>query len=655
MSVRTDLLALDAEKLGVLANKGLVKRARREIEAGRVPAIEVEPDGTVVATLGGVVTRLAPSTPLSRTECSCGALRACRHRVLAVFAYQAREGGARKIASEALPAFDDDALRALLGPRVLERARKLRRDGFVADVVPGETPTVELSTCTVRFLVADDLAYARCDCENGTGCEHIALAVWALGEARARGNAEPRLTVEIGQAGDAGSDALGHALALTHELLLDGVEGSGAALSMRFARALDPLEKAGLAWPIAVCEDLREALAAYTERRASYRPRQVASLVSELAARARAGRGGGVVPARAVLGMDEPARTRLEHARLISLGVRLVREIVEPGKARVSALVHLADPDTLTVLVLRREWETDEDDAGAKLGSRPIVSGANLGTLARGQVVTRAAERRANRAVSIRAGRVARTTVTLSRGNWDMLGEPLGYRRYAPLGERLRALPPVFVRPRVLAERVRVLAFHAVENLAYHPGEQTLSAVLVDDDASRIDLVLGHSAAAPGALDVLALALEGHYGEVRYISGEVRRSGDRVVLTPLAVSAGDRVVALDLEAPVRSLDLPLASLSSPADPLAVALREAREQLDRGAHQGLLHAGDAWVDGLLESAEALGQLGLGSCSARLRELHARMAARIGGDATARQQMAGAWVEASLRVRLALEAL
>ena len=44
-------------------------------------------------------------------------------------------------------------------------------------------PTARLPACTVRFLVPRDIAYARCDCAMGTGCEHVVLAAWAFRQA----------------------------------------------------------------------------------------------------------------------------------------------------------------------------------------------------------------------------------------------------------------------------------------------------------------------------------------------------------------------------------------------------------------------------------------------------------------------------------------
>ena len=58
MSTRDDLLALQTPALAALTNMGLVKRAQKELDQGKVPAIDVGADGTVTATFDdGAVTR----------------------------------------------------------------------------------------------------------------------------------------------------------------------------------------------------------------------------------------------------------------------------------------------------------------------------------------------------------------------------------------------------------------------------------------------------------------------------------------------------------------------------------------------------------------------------------------------------------------------
>jgi len=195
---RTDLLALTEDALVALSNRGFVKKAIKELDAGRIPTIEEQDDGTIVGVFeDGKEARLAPDTPLRDTTCTCGARGMCRHRVRLVLAYSRANAGAGGADDEAgtaadsgaafvmwTPAiFDDDALEKRVGKRTMARARTLRRRGYVAKVrrpnAADPIPTVELSTATIRFLAPNDLAYAHSDSAEGTGQELIALAVWA--------------------------------------------------------------------------------------------------------------------------------------------------------------------------------------------------------------------------------------------------------------------------------------------------------------------------------------------------------------------------------------------------------------------------------------------------------------------------------------------
>src|SRR6187399_3212284 len=84
---RADLRALTPDALAALSNRGLVKRAQKELEAGQVPTLEELPDGTVVGRFGDVETRLPPQTALRDVPCTCGAVGVCRHKLIVVLTY----------------------------------------------------------------------------------------------------------------------------------------------------------------------------------------------------------------------------------------------------------------------------------------------------------------------------------------------------------------------------------------------------------------------------------------------------------------------------------------------------------------------------------------------------------------------------------------
>ncbi|MGI5232159.1 hypothetical protein [Actinoallomurus sp. CA-142502] len=198
---RADLLALDTDALVALANRGLVKRAARELDAGAVPALSTDADGTVRGRFpDGVEVAFPVGAGLDTASCTCPATGVCRHRVGLVLAYQREtEPAERGPASEWSPGgIDDETLRQVLGARTLTAARRRRAAGYSAYVHrDAPAPWVELATCTVRFLVPGELGYAHTDAVGPERAEAIALAVWAFREAdeHAPGEREVRLDV----------------------------------------------------------------------------------------------------------------------------------------------------------------------------------------------------------------------------------------------------------------------------------------------------------------------------------------------------------------------------------------------------------------------------------------------------------------------------
>ena len=62
---RADLLSLTPASVAALANLGLVKRAQREIESGKGPALAEDDSGVVTGTFeDGIVTKIPPGVPL---------------------------------------------------------------------------------------------------------------------------------------------------------------------------------------------------------------------------------------------------------------------------------------------------------------------------------------------------------------------------------------------------------------------------------------------------------------------------------------------------------------------------------------------------------------------------------------------------------------
>ncbi len=595
LPVRADLLALDDGALAALANRGLVKRASREVD--REPP-ELSADGPVIiAGWGDGVRTELPAGGLDRGSCSCGASGVCRHLIGLVLAYQRAGAEPRSADAEAVPppagsvpgngagpdesvpagsapggsmpagsvvggaavgeaarrgpepwspgVFTDEELVARIGARLVDAARRAERGGYSARIRRGAVPVVELPAATVRFLVPHDLGYVHTDAKAGARDDVIALAVWAFRAADEQQPGTGDCVVDVGgsrAAGKVSGSGLETVVEFAAEVLRAGAVHAGAGLAAMATGQIAALEKSGLRWPLDAVTELAGQLTAYRDRGARYSPDQLADLIAELFARHRAVTVDGGAAARArVLGSEEAAETPLRRVRLDGLGAR----VTAVDDERRVEIFH-GQAASGVVLVSHRQWTADED--GPAL-SRRRLAGATIAAVASGTLVTESAARSASRSVRLTASRIAKSTVTASTGAWEHLPPGLLVHDYARLAAELDAMPPRPVRARVRADLVRVLAVAAVGEVHYAPGAQRLTVEIRDRSGTTATVVATHATVAPARLDAVAAALTGIRGTPRYVAGSVHRSGGALVIDPYAIAADGPPVVPDLAAP----------------------------------------------------------------------------------------------------------
>ncbi|WP_344285278.1 hypothetical protein, partial [Actinomadura napierensis] len=593
---RADLLALTPDALAALANRGLVKRAAKDLDAGNGPEMTVAPDGGVEGRYAdGTAAALPAGAGLEAATCTCAATGTCRHQICLVLAYQRDaaaedpadpEEGPAEAAGWSPGSLDDDALAAVLGRRAITAARRTHRAGYAATIhrptAADPVARVELQTCTVRFLVPGELGYVHTDAVASVRGEMTVLAAWAFRAADERGLSGEDVRLDVG--GDAksghGGGGLDAAAGLVDQVLLEGAVHAGPVLATALRRAATELAARNLHWPAGAFDDLAGQLAAYHERDAAHDPARFAALIAEVHARHRASAAGGG-PRSQVLGTDESAETPLRRVRLTALGCRV------GGTDRVrTADVFLAHAGTGVVLVLKRRWNVPDGDVltGADLAGRRVL-GSPLRALAAANVVSESAARSAGRVVRVAAGRIAKTTVTPLGDAWEGLPAGLLVRGLKAEEQALDALPPRLVRPRVEAELVRAVEIAEVRDVGYHPGAQRLEAVIADAAGATAVVSAEHGPCRPAALDALAAALA---DAPRMVTGAVHRDRGGLVIDPFAVLTASGTVVPDL-APgdgAAALDGPSAAA---ADPLGEIGRAALDVCAEAAHRGLLHA------------------------------------------------------------------
>lgn len=618
---RADLLELDVEALTVLANTGLVRRAGREVTAGKVPALTVEPDGTVRARFDdGTVTGSRPGQALRDATCTCVASGVCRHRVVLVLAYQATAQGRGRAAGErAADPWSPAGLDLdLLPAKVHTAARQLVTGGVVVRLTGPASAALPMSHVT---FLGRDLANARCDCSVGHGCEHLAVAVLAFQQAQKDGLTPPATVwlhadapADLGGTGlggaalgdaalnetargeaDLGEDArqvrvdLGR---LADQLWWQGSAQPGIGYEAAVSKLRRRIDQLGWAWVGASVERLLEQLAA--QRARSSRFDQVQLLVTLAGCTARvdaaahlARQAAPELPASTVLGVGVSGEVRIARTRLVSLGARVWRSDDADGVE-----VWLASPDTQAVLVLDRSWP-----AGGLPVLQRRVAGVPMAQLVGGQVIMTGARRRAGGRVEL--PRTAQV-LPLSPTAWDGLRAPLAGT--APqLVAGLRDGPPAWVRPLEAAGTVRVLQADEVLGWGFDAAAQRL-VVDVDSGGEQARVLVPFSSLTPGGVDAAGAALRD--GRLRSVAGVAALRGGQLELTATALLTDTRAV-VTASASARSVHLPPA----PASGAGFSAVEATLDLLAGTlRQGLRHVGVPGRDRLLTQASRLQESG-----------------------------------------------
>ena len=575
---RPDLLALSPDDLAGLANRGLVKRAQRECEAGELTTQwEVRGDGTICATWSdGAACTLPGGGTVKDAQCSCGALGLCRHVLRTVLAWQQREVAAVS-ADESRPPgpepwdpgrIDDAALERQVARPVLIRADSLWSQGVLAELLRSAKPSAHFHCPghSVRFPVPDDLRYAQCSCAEPAPCVHAVLAVRAFrlldaGASSGIVNAGPL-------DGPAPVEALEAAEGCMRDLLMDGLASLGPAWRDRLRRVASECAAASLMWPAQILEEMSEDFDRYTARDAAFAPGLTAERAGELLLRLDAIRAGcAPVPQAFIRGMTTDRDSDLGPARFIGLGAAVTET---RRSSRIT--VFLQNCDNGHVMTVVRDVVEDANAVAARkpfheLARAPTAKGASLAVLAAGQLVTQGGRRTASGRLVI--GR-ARAVVNPQNYMWEQLKAPALVEDFDELSARLRLLPPASFRPRREAADFHICPLGGVDHATFDPTSNAIVAML--RDRSGLPAQLWHPWTTRGELGAEAL-LAGLTSGLKplFVAGLVRASGAMLVIRPTAVvfaGEGDK----------RSMVMPW--LSAPALPPAVMPTERRIKLSR---------------------------------------------------------------------------
>ncbi|MCU0495152.1 MAG: hypothetical protein MUD01_26495 [Chloroflexaceae bacterium] len=618
--MRTDLLALSPDDLVLLANRGLVKRAQQELQAGELQVeLEEADDGTVTARWSdGVTCGLPGGKPASAGTCSCPATTICRHLLRTVLAYQAHVAAH---ASEAPPApvhpwnpgsISDEQLAQHVTRPARTWARQAYDSGQVFELVCSAKPTAYCHSlaCSVRFLVPGDVRYTHCDCAEPAPCRHVPLAVWAfrlLDEGRTSGIVETNPTPH-----PVPTSLLDDLDGTLRELVLAGMNGAPQPLIERLRRIESRLRSDGMVWPADAMADMLQQHAAYATHDARFTPVVLSRLMGELCVRGDAVRAStGAVPQLFVRGAANDRETSLARARLTGLGCS-----VRVRRGGVELAAYMQDADSGSLIVVRRDTNDPEDQTVApppfwQLAQWSVAKGVTLAALAGGQALVKGGKRLPNGTYLPSRAQLALNPQAYA---WESLRAPLLAEDFSELAAHISAQPPPALRPRRLSDGLYVCAVKQIDRASFDPVEHAVRAILSDHAGGQALLTHPYTSRGQSGVEALLAALTTRPGDLRFVAGHVRLSPHGPVIAPTALVFQDGAMRVGLlpwlarEQPGAASITAADSDAAPArhDPLADYWAQIEEAL-----------GDLLVVGLQRADERQAR--------RWRELHRQGAA------------------------------
>ncbi|UQZ89861.1 hypothetical protein C4J81_11820 [Deltaproteobacteria bacterium Smac51] len=651
-SIRPDLMELTHEALSALANAGFVKRAFKDMEEGRGPAISVKEDGTIEAVYSdGQVAMLESGKSLRDASCTCPAANLCRHRVTLIPAYQewvrsfdqtAGTEAAEEAATETpvphaswSPAdFTDDRIAESFKKSVIKQAEALAKSAPIIRVVnragDSAVPTAYLPMSTVRFFSAQNLAHARCDCIEGGGCAHVVLAIQAFRQARLTdGNSLDLLeqTVVLGngkqRTGSRVFDSPNAAECretvhrLLNQLWAEGVSQPLLSLEKIFVAAEAAADSLKWRWIQESITDIRRMTEAYHARSSRFSDLDLLEAMAFLYARLECASFADdkadetvEIPAHQILGIGVAGEVALEHLTLIGLGTELWDDTTHEG-----VRFYFVDPDTMTLMVMERGFVKNDSSRSGVLGRR--VAGLSLKKMSRSQVVTRGAKRKANGTVAFSSDSRLTNVLPLSSQSWSSLGKPLKYGRASELLEYMRSRPPEFIQARQALGRLAILPAGTVLDWGWDAGGQKIWAVVggagqdgpaADEDIFRLELPFKN--VDKFAVNNLAGHLERQ--DMEDICGLVGLDRGRIVMVPLALTTADQMAVLATGEAAEAVLPNREPDESEKSETRLVLEKLESVLKRHLITGLRYRGSLSSGDLREMQSTLNQNGFSLC-------------------------------------------
>ncbi|MGF1493733.1 MAG: hypothetical protein ACFBSC_15010 [Microcoleaceae cyanobacterium] len=570
--LRQDLLALTTDDLIVLSNRGLVKRATKELETGQLSyELVVDSAGTVTVQWSDEIECILPAdSTLGESRCSCPATTICRHLIRSVLAYQldypatdnqitadpqaatpestTDPGHEPEATPEDIPVtplsswnpgeISDEDLTRFYSKTELSRLRKIFEAGQVMELIKSSKPVARFHSLpyTVRFLVPQDIRYTYCNCSEAAPCSHVPLAVWGfrwLSPDQTNGIVETRSTsLEVP------TTLLDDLETTLVQSVQAGFANLDATLVGRWKRLESQCRAEGLVWPAEIILELMTERDRYLNHDARFSPARISELVGELCIRLDAIHSNPpTIPRLFIQGSSTDCTTNIGSGRLIGLGCG-----VQLGRRNFRFSAYLQDVDSGMVVALCRDYpiQAESDDPAnqplqsfAQIAQTPIKKGISWSALGAGQLLIQGAKLTPSRELTLNR---AKATLNPQALHWEQLRSPLLVEDFSELQAHLQALPPACLQPRRLTDHFYVCPVTEVRQVEFDPTEQAVVAHLQDAQGKSLRLVHPYTSQGKAGVEQLLIKLQSPTQQLKFVAGQVFLKAEGLVVSPISLA-----------------------------------------------------------------------------------------------------------------------
>lgn len=539
----------DDQVLEAMANRGLVRRAHKDLEK-ESPTILGEDDVALTVAVAGEQVRLPVG--VSEATCTCPAGSVCRHILMALLFLKKQSEAVTGPAlfpepppgeNRSGPSLDEMAgvseemLVKWAGKALMTRAGRELAGGARAELRAGEAAVFYLPTWnrTVTWIRGGGLEGMVCNCRSASPCVHRVVAVLSLWASRGRHQIEaPAAILEASKgAPRTREEVLASAALLLEDFVCLGFSRLSAATEQRF-RTL-AISAHGVDLPR--LERLLRSLAAEVANSLGREARADSGTLLTLASRAEALRTALGRPSGVLVGQHRTKYDPVGSMELLGLGARLWRT----PSGYHGLTVYFWNPSG-------RNWVTWSD-------SRPVQApnfdprkrfleegpwrGCQSPALAsRGRVFLTEAFCNRNGRLS---GRSATHATVTGPADWSAVGEPI--TRWSVLRDRAVQLFAGGLGEVPELAHVVLLAPAQWGPPTFDPVRQELLRPIQDADGATVNLSLMHTSENESAIDCLE-RMPAAIPE-RILGLLLLREG-RLVVEPIAVYQGETAVSLTL-------------------------------------------------------------------------------------------------------------